>query len=73
MEKLDLESLLKKNPHLDKEEFLRLQKKVKKARANRANTKTAPRVPFGRREQGSGNKWEQTTDPAFRSYYKSAG
>jgi hypothetical protein len=67
MEKLDIDALLEKNPHLDAE---KAKLKEHGARKESGRTKKgAARVPFGKRRDIGEEAWN-TTDPSARPHYR---
>jgi hypothetical protein len=71
MDTLDIESLLKKNPHVDEAAVKRRQKKAAQ-QAKKRRPRQGPASPFGRRhrEGVSGEGWGATVEPAYRPHYR---
>lgn len=72
MDKLDVDALLKINPHLDADKIAQRRKnRQRKNASGRGGTKPeVPRVPFSDRRDLGKDAWN-TTDPSARPHYRS--
>ena len=70
MEPLDIDALLKKNPHLDEEVVRERHKKASKGPRKKSGVIPAPHSPSRHRpRRREGDEWN-TTSPGYRPHYR---